>query len=541
MSVGMNDGVLLQEFVRKKSEAAFQELVRRHGPLVYSCARQRVGDPHAAEDIAQSVFLALAIKAASLPADVSLPGWLYRATRFASAKYQRSEQNRREREMKAHQHQQLHETALDTAALWQEISPHLMEALDDLSAPDREAVLLRFYERADYNRIAAALRVSTDAARKRVDRALAQLRQLLDRKGVGIGAGALATVLGAHAAEAMPAAVMAQSVKTAVAVTIGTTASSTSTLMLAKGALLTMTLSKIKGMIAVAAVCLLAVGTALVIQRNQSDRTHAPDLTAESTGTAPTVEPGMPPPAVVEPPIGPTTTTPATVVAMANAFVLRLKITDVAKTDTGYVAIGQVLRVVQSPDPEVQGSGFEVWLGMPLSVTPPVKASECTFTLVRRNSGGNVWDCRFPNDNPTGHVTDCLLPGDTRPPVIRNDYLSQQTAQLFWNSVVEGRLDQAMAVIDTPFAWGIDPVVGRDDLRKRLESPEFKTAFAGMRWEQMEIVLVPDNELSNVLQQKFNLTDTDRIAVVAWVMDGKARILVAVRAGDRFKVVGIGD
>jgi hypothetical protein len=217
-------------------------------------------------------------------------------------------------------------------------------------------------------------------------------------------------------------------------------------------------------------------------------------------------------------------------VATGDAFVLRLKITNVAKTDTGYVAIGQVLRVIQSPDPQVHGSGFEVWLGMPPGVTAPVKESECTYTLMRRHSGGNVWNYGFPNDNPTGHVIRCLLPGDPRPTVIRNDYLSQQTAQLFWNSVMDDRLDQAMAVVDTPFAWGIDPVDGRADLRKRLESPEFKAVVAGMRGKQVENVLVPDDELPKVLKQKFNLTDTNRIAVVAWVLDGKARILVAVGA-----------
>jgi hypothetical protein len=43
MSAMMNDRGLLQAYVRDRSDLAFQELVRRHATLVYSCARQELG------------------------------------------------------------------------------------------------------------------------------------------------------------------------------------------------------------------------------------------------------------------------------------------------------------------------------------------------------------------------------------------------------------------------------------------------------------------------------------------------------------------
>ena len=61
------DSELLRRYTEEKSEAAFAELVRRHLDLVYSVALRQVGgDAHLAQDVAQTVFTALARKAASL-------------------------------------------------------------------------------------------------------------------------------------------------------------------------------------------------------------------------------------------------------------------------------------------------------------------------------------------------------------------------------------------------------------------------------------------------------------------------------------------
>ncbi len=73
------DRQLLAEFRRNGSETAFAHLVERHLKLVHSTAMRVVnGDTHLAQDIAQTVFANLARKAAALPADVALAGWLHR-------------------------------------------------------------------------------------------------------------------------------------------------------------------------------------------------------------------------------------------------------------------------------------------------------------------------------------------------------------------------------------------------------------------------------------------------------------------------------
>src|SRR3954470_23842055 len=71
------DGELLARFTRERDEAAFAELVQRHGRLVLGGAAPHPGAPHAAEDVFQATFLALARQARRLGPDPSLINWLY--------------------------------------------------------------------------------------------------------------------------------------------------------------------------------------------------------------------------------------------------------------------------------------------------------------------------------------------------------------------------------------------------------------------------------------------------------------------------------
>src|SRR5882724_6146007 len=97
------DAILLRRFVEDHAEEAFTELVQRHLALVHATALRRVGgDAHLAQDVTQTVFIALARKASALRSHGSLAGWLYLSTHHATAEVVRREQRRKQREAAAH-------------------------------------------------------------------------------------------------------------------------------------------------------------------------------------------------------------------------------------------------------------------------------------------------------------------------------------------------------------------------------------------------------------------------------------------------------
>ena len=201
------DAELLLRYSREKSEAAFADLVQRHVAMVYSAAlRQLGGDVHLAQDVTQDVFTALARKAHQLSGRTTIAGWLYLGTHHAAAHTIRSLQRRRTREQEASiMHEILASENGSVTDDWVRVRPLLDEAMRQLGETDREAVLLRYFARRPFEEIGAALNLSADAARMRVDRAIDKLRRLLERRGITSTGAVLATMLGNSAAATVPA------------------------------------------------------------------------------------------------------------------------------------------------------------------------------------------------------------------------------------------------------------------------------------------------------------------------------------------------
>src|SRR5689334_23641480 len=168
----MNGTDLLSEFRATRAEAAFSELVRRYTNLVYSIARRRVSDVTLAQEVSQIVFIRLAKAPPRLASEGQLLGWLHRTTVHASIDLWRSETRRRAREQRAVAMQ----TNPTEEVAWNEMSPVLDEALNDLADADRQVVLLRFFEQKTMADLARILDVSEDAAKMRVSRAIGRLR-----------------------------------------------------------------------------------------------------------------------------------------------------------------------------------------------------------------------------------------------------------------------------------------------------------------------------------------------------------------------------
>jgi RNA polymerase sigma factor (sigma-70 family) len=203
------DTELLRRYAEDGSEAAFAELVSRHVGLVYAAALRQVGGAaHRAQDVAQTVFVALARQAAPLSRRREIVGWLYTSTHHVAAKLKRTEQRRAQREQEAHAMNEIN--ADDRAAVdWDRLRPVLDAAMHGLSDADREAILLRYFQNLRLAAIGQRLGLSEDAARMRVERALDKLQALLGRHGITSTTAALGVALANPALAVAPAGLAA--------------------------------------------------------------------------------------------------------------------------------------------------------------------------------------------------------------------------------------------------------------------------------------------------------------------------------------------
>ncbi len=266
-----DDIALLKQYAEDNSEAAFAGLVTRYVNLVYSAALRSVGNAHAAEEIAQAVFIILARKAGNLSkarrgvAATVLSGWLYQTARLTAANYLRGEIRRQNREQEAYMQAILNEPESDA---WRQIAPLLDDAMGRLGEKDRNAIVLRFFENKNLSEVGAALGTSEDAAKMRVNRALDKLRKTFSKRGVTLSGAIIAGAVSANSVQAAPAGLAATISATAVkGAAVAATVSS-----LVKGTLKIMAYTKLKLAIGITAGILLAGGaTTMFISRAGGD------------------------------------------------------------------------------------------------------------------------------------------------------------------------------------------------------------------------------------------------------------------------------
>jgi RNA polymerase sigma factor (sigma-70 family) len=230
-----SDQKLLADYAARRSEAAFTELVRRHVDLVYSAALRMVRDAHLAEDVAQGVFTALAQNAGQLADRPVLSGWLHRTAQNIAANTVRSEVRRRAREQEAVLMNEI--LSADSGVSWQQIAPHLDTALGELSEADREAVLLRYFEKKTAQEMGETLGLSAEAAQKRVNRAVEKLREHFTKRRITVGATGLVVLISANAVQSAPVG-LAVTISTAAALT-GTTLATAATVTATKAIAMT--------------------------------------------------------------------------------------------------------------------------------------------------------------------------------------------------------------------------------------------------------------------------------------------------------------
>src|SRR5262245_34405674 len=177
---GPSDGQLLERFAAGRDEAAFAELVRRHGPRVLGVCRRVTGHDQDAEEAFQATFLALAHKAAALAEPALLASWLHGVAHHKALKARATADRLRAKER----------TVEGAPHPTEEPDPVRREALAELDRelaalpePLRAAVILCELEGRPRKEAARELRVPEGTLSSRLAAARRRLAERLRRRG----------------------------------------------------------------------------------------------------------------------------------------------------------------------------------------------------------------------------------------------------------------------------------------------------------------------------------------------------------------------
>jgi RNA polymerase sigma factor (sigma-70 family) len=202
-----DDSELLRTFREEGSQEAFAALARRHGGLLYHAALRLTRRADLAEDAAQNALAILARKAATLTGRPSLAPWLHRTVCYEANKIVRRETRHFRRMEKLSD--SLPPEGVPTVETWEKAIPHLDAALNDLSEPDRQVVMLKYIDGWSFEDMARRLGGQAAAWRQRGTRALERLRRAMARRGAVVPLAVLSTGLAATLTQAAPPLVLA--------------------------------------------------------------------------------------------------------------------------------------------------------------------------------------------------------------------------------------------------------------------------------------------------------------------------------------------
>ena len=244
------DADLLDEFILHKDAAAFELLVRRHGPMVLGVCRRVLHNSTDAEDAFQATFLVLMRKAGSIRPRRMVGSWLNGVAYRTALKSRSMRQRVRRRE--THLDATNEPRQDDSVPLWNRLEPLLDAEMSRLPEKYRLPLILCDLEGRSGKQAAHLLGWPEGTVSGRLFRARALLRTRLARLGLTVTVAALAETVAEQAASgAVPPALIASTTNGAAVAASGTAAQLSGAFpdrvaALAKGVVKSMLAAKIK-------------------------------------------------------------------------------------------------------------------------------------------------------------------------------------------------------------------------------------------------------------------------------------------------------
>jgi RNA polymerase sigma factor (sigma-70 family) len=256
---GADDAELLDRFVRRRDETAFELLVWRHGTMVYNVCRRVLRDAHAAEDAFQATFLVLVRKAASVGRREALAGWLYRVAYRVALRARSREVPRPTTDFPEPGAQ------APDSVLWRDLRPVLDEEVGRLPVKYRLPVILCYLSGLTTDEAARQLGVPRGTVLSRLAWARERLRARLSLRGVTLSAALLGALLASETAAPASAILVGVTVRAALSFAAGQpAAASAGAVLLMEGVVRDMVMSRIRsGMLVVMALAAVGLGVAL--------------------------------------------------------------------------------------------------------------------------------------------------------------------------------------------------------------------------------------------------------------------------------------
>ena len=274
----LSDAQLLERFVARRDEAAFELLVWRHGAMVLNLCRRLLRQEQDAEDAFQATFLVLARKARTIAKRQACASWLYKVA-YRAALAARADSAARAARGGGDADQLPAADAADDL-LWRDLRPVLDEEVSRLPEKYRAVFVLCCLEGRSGAEAAEQLRCPKGTVLSRLARARERLRRRLLRRGISLAVGSLAAVTAAQGqAGELTASVVTRTVKDALT---AATVTSARAVALTDGVLRAMFISKLKVVLgivlAVGAVGIVGslIGNALLADPGQSGAPEPP-------------------------------------------------------------------------------------------------------------------------------------------------------------------------------------------------------------------------------------------------------------------------
>jgi RNA polymerase sigma factor (sigma-70 family) len=198
--IPMTDGELLMRFARHGDDAAFTQLVEKHGRLVWTVCWQVLRQHHEIEDAFQATFFILAKRARSIRSCDSLCGWLYRVAYRTALRSRMSSRRKQLVELVNDELSTLDEKLKRIEQDEQRAA--LMEELHSLPEQYQMPLVLCYLEGKSRRTAAEELGTTVESVKGRLTRGRQLLRHRLIRRGVSLSIAMAAMTIPVKAATA---------------------------------------------------------------------------------------------------------------------------------------------------------------------------------------------------------------------------------------------------------------------------------------------------------------------------------------------------